>query len=54
MWLVIDHEFRPAALHIRRGAGEMDRFAARIWPQTQGKQIGQTEGSLDVQPIVSF
>ena len=27
----------------------MDRLTARIGPQTQGKQIGQTEGSLDAQ-----
>ena len=24
------------------------------WPQAQGKQISETEGSLNVQPIVEF
>src|SRR5215469_18450748 len=51
---VIDHNFGPPSPHIHCGPGEMDRFAARIGPQTQAKQIGQTEGSLYVQPVVSF
>ena len=31
--LVMGHEFRPAALHIRGGPGEADRLSARIGPQ---------------------
>jgi nitroreductase len=54
LWPVIDHEFRPAASHIRRGPGEADRLSARIGPQTQRKQIGETERSFDVEPVVRF
>jgi hypothetical protein len=35
MWLVINVEFRPAASYIGRGAGELDRLAARIGHQTE-------------------
>ena len=54
LWPVIDHEFRPAASHIRRGPGEADRLSARIGPQTQREHIGEAEGSLDVQPVIGF
>ena len=30
------------------GPGEADRLSARIGPQTQREQVGETEGSLDV------
>ena len=48
LWLVLNDDFRPAASHIRSSPGEADRLAARIGPQTQREQIGETEGSLDV------
>jgi hypothetical protein len=54
MWLVIDHQFRPAAAHIRRGPSEADRLSARIGSQTQREQIGETEWSLDLEPVVRF
>ena len=41
-------------LHIGRGPGEADRLSARIGPQTQREKIGETEGSLDVEPVVRF
>jgi hypothetical protein len=50
----INHDFRPAALHIRRGPREADRLSARIGPQTQCKQIGETEGSHDVESVFRF
>jgi len=53
-WPLINYDFRPAASHIRRGPGEVDRLTTRIGPQTQCEQIGQTEGSLDVQQIIGF
>src|SRR5271166_4539381 len=54
LWLVLNDDFRPAASHIRSSPGEADRIAARIWTQAQRKQIGETEGSLDVEPVVRF
>src|SRR6266478_5237301 len=54
LWPVIDHEFRPATLHIRRGPGEADRLSARIGHQTQREQIRETEGSFDLEPVVGF
>jgi hypothetical protein len=54
LWLVLNDDFRPAASHIRSSPGEADRLAARIGPQAQRKQIGKTEGSLDVQPVIRF
>jgi hypothetical protein len=52
--MLINCEFRPAALHIYRGAGEVNCLPAGIGPQPQGEEIGETEGSLDVQPVVGF
>jgi hypothetical protein len=40
--------------HICKGAGEMNRLATRIQPQTQSKQIDEMKGSFDVEPIVGF
>jgi hypothetical protein len=34
--------------------GEADRLSARIGTQAQCKQIGKTEGGLDVEPVVGF
>src|SRR5215831_17244685 len=51
---VINHEFRPAASRIRGGPGEVNCLPARIGPQTQPKQIGETKGSLDMEPVVTF
>ena len=52
LWLVLNDDFRPAASHILRGPSETDRLSARIWTQAQREQIGEIEGSLDVEPIV--
>src|ERR1700724_3787300 len=46
--VVFNDDFRPAASHIRGSPGEADRLSARIGPQTQREQVGETEGSLDV------
>jgi hypothetical protein len=48
LWVALNDDFRPAASHIRRGPGKADRLSSRIWTQAQRKQIGETEGSLDV------
>jgi hypothetical protein len=48
LWLVLNDDFGPAASHISRGPNETDRLSARIGPQAQREQIGETEGSLDV------
>ena len=53
-WPVINYDFRPAASYIRRGPDEADRLPARIGPQTQREQIGETERSLDMEPVVGF
>jgi hypothetical protein len=50
--VVFNDDFRPAASHIRRGPSETDRLSARIGAQAQRKQIGETEGSLDVERVV--
>src|ERR1700719_2866685 len=52
--VVFNDDFRPAASHIRSSPGKADRLAARIGPQAQCKQIGKTEGGLDVEPVVGF
>jgi len=52
LWLVLNDDFRPAASHIRSSPGETDRLSARIRPQAQRKQIGKTEGSLYMEPVV--
>jgi hypothetical protein len=54
LWLVLNDDFRPAASDIRSSPGEADRLATRIGPKTQREQIGETEGSLDVQPVIGF
>ena len=54
LWLGLNHEFRPVALDIRGGPGEAGRLAARIGPQTQREQVGETKGSVDVKPVVEF
>jgi hypothetical protein len=51
---VSDDNFRPAASHIRRGSIETDRLSTSIGHHTQRKQIGKTEGSLDVEPVIRF
>jgi hypothetical protein len=48
LWVALNDDFRAAASHIRRGPGKADRLSSRIWTQAQRKQIGETEGSLDV------
>ena len=48
LWLVLNNDFGPAALHIRSSPGEADRLSAGIGPQTQREQVGEAEGSLDV------
>jgi hypothetical protein len=53
-WLVINHDFGPAASHISRGSGEADCPSTRIRPQTQREQVGKTEGRLGVEPVVRF
>jgi hypothetical protein len=53
-WLVINHDFRPAASHIRSSPIETDRLSIRIGHQTQGEQIGKTEGSLYVESVIRF
>jgi hypothetical protein len=50
----INHDFGPAASHIRRSPRKAPRLSARIGPQAQREQIGKTEGSLDVEPVVRF
>jgi hypothetical protein len=52
--LILNDDFRPAASHIRRGPGKADCLSARIGPQAQRKQIGETERSLDVQPVIGL
>ena len=54
LWLVLNDDFRPAASHIRSSPGEADRLAARVRPQSQREQIGKTERSHDVEPVVGF
>ena len=54
LWLILNYDFRPAASHIRRGPSETDRLSARVGPQAQREQVGETEGSLDVQPVIGF
>src|SRR6202035_5866082 len=54
LWLVLNDDFRPAASHIRSSPGEADRLSARIGPQAQREQVGETEGSLDVLPVVGL
>ena len=51
-WPVFNDKFGPAASYIRRGSGEMNRLATRVRPEAQGKQISETKGSLNVEPIV--
>jgi len=52
--VVLNDDFRPAASHIRSSPDKADRLSARIGTQAQHKQIGETEGSLDVEPVVRF
>jgi hypothetical protein len=52
--VVLNDNFRPPALYIQSTPGKADRLAARIWTQAQREQIGETEGSLDVQPVIGF
>jgi hypothetical protein len=48
---LIDHDFRPAALHVRSSPGEADGLSARIRPQAQCKQIGKTEGGHELAAV---
>jgi hypothetical protein len=50
--LILDHDFWPAPDHTGANSGKVERFSARIGAQAQREKIGETEGSLDVEPVV--
>jgi hypothetical protein len=52
--LVVNHDFGPAASHIRRNPIETDRPSMRIGHETQRKQTGKAEWGLDVKPVVEL
>lgn len=50
--LVLNHDFRPAPDHTGASPGKVERFSAGIGTQAQREKIGQTEGGLDLEPVV--